>query len=702
MVSNKIPQSRILDLANDLAKKLTADQILEGGNITITKENGNLTFAATVPTKVSELENDQKFQTEQQVTDAIGEAIGRVLQFNIEVVDALPEVSAAKTHTIYLVKKAGDPVGSDIYDEYLLIEGAFEHIGSTDVDLSGYLTKADAEATYVAKEEGKGLSTNDYTTEEKEKLAGIEADADVNLIESIKVNGGEAIAIADDKSVDIVIDKATVGLDKVDNTADADKPVSTATQAALDLKADATDLDSYYTKSETDQMIATATIPDATTEAAGKVELATQEEVTAGTDAVRAVTPATLKVELDKKANAEAMTEALAGKADLVDGKIPEAQLPSYVDDVLEYADLASFPEAGESGKIYVALDDGKIYRWSGSAYAQINGGLVLGETEATAFRGDQGKVAYDHSQLTSGNPHQVSYAELTGTNPSYTKEEADNAFVAKEEGKGLSTEDFTTELKTKLEGVEADADVNLIESVKVNGEALVIAEDKSVDVTVPTKTSDLENDNNFMEATLIQAGNNVTIDRTEGKVIINAVAQAGSTVATRVDTFENTAGLTSITLTEQANATDITINAGNTALLNSTWTLGADNKTITFDEEIEAGVTVEAKYFVAAPAPMDNYATIPQTISAQQIAPNTLNVWGEVAALDLTFAAPISTIVNEYAFVFSSGDTPTTLTLPDNVKWMNGTALEIKANKKYLVSVIYDGTDYLAIGGEF
>lgn len=702
MVSNKIPQSRIQDLVEDLAKKLTADQILEGSNITITKENGNLTFAATVPTKVSELENDQLFQTEQQVTDAIGAAIGGVLQFNIEVVQALPEVADAKTHTIYLVKKAGEPTGSDIYDEYLLIEGAFEHIGSTDVDLSGYLTKADAEATYVAKEEGKGLSANDFTNEDKAKLDGIEADADVNLIESIKVNGGEAIAIGDDKSVDIVIDKATVGLDKVDNTADADKPVSTATQAALDLKADATDLDNYYTKAEADQMIADATIPDATTEAAGKVEIATQEEVTAGEDATRVVTPATLKVELDKKANAEAMTEALAGKADLVDGKVPADQLPSYVDDVLEYADLASFPEAGESGKIYVALDDGKIYRWSGSAYVQINGGLVLGETEATAFRGDQGKVAYDHSQLTSGNPHQVSFAELTGTNPSYTKEEADAAFVAKEEGKGLSTEDFTTEEKAKLAAVEADADVNLIEAIKVNGEALEIAEDKSVDIAVPTKTSELENDSNFMEATNIQAGDNVIIDRTEGKVIINAVAQAGSTVATRVDTFENTAGLTQIVLTEQANASDITVNAGNSALLNSTWSLGADNKTITFDEEIEAGVMVEAKYFVAAPAPMDNYATIPQTISAQQISPNTVNVWGEVAALDLTFAAPISTIVNEYAFVFTSGATPTVLTLPENVRWMNGTPLEIKANKKYLVSVIYDGTDYLAIGGEF
>lgn len=54
-------------------------------------------------------------------------------------------------------------------------------------------------------------------------------------------------------------------------------------------------------------------------------------------------------------------------------GKVPAAQLPSYVDDVLEYADLAAFPVTGEAGKIYVALDTNKTYRWSGSAYIEIS-----------------------------------------------------------------------------------------------------------------------------------------------------------------------------------------------------------------------------------------------------------------------------------------------------------------------------------------
>jgi hypothetical protein len=59
-------------------------------------------------------------------------------------------------------------------------------------------------------------------------------------------------------------------------------------------------------------------------------------------------------------------------KADLVDGKVPAAQLPSYVDDIIEVANFSALPETGETGKIYLTLDNNKIYRWSGSVYIEI------------------------------------------------------------------------------------------------------------------------------------------------------------------------------------------------------------------------------------------------------------------------------------------------------------------------------------------
>lgn len=106
----------------------------------------------------------------------------------------------------------------------------------------------------------------------------------------------------------VTLSKAHVGLSNVDNTSDADKPISSATQTALNAKQSA---------SEKGQPNGYAALD--------------------------------------------------------VAGKVPAAQLPSYVDDVLEAADFAALPATGEVGKIYVTLDNGKIYRWSGSTYIEIS-----------------------------------------------------------------------------------------------------------------------------------------------------------------------------------------------------------------------------------------------------------------------------------------------------------------------------------------
>lgn len=103
------------------------------------------------------------------------------------------------------------------------------------------------------------------------------------------------------------------------------------------------------------------------------------------------------------------------GVAELDDtGHVPVSQLPSYVDDVQEYASRSAFPATGEAGKIYVATDTNLTYRWSGSGYVEISPSLALGETSATAYRGDRGKAAYDHSQVKDGsNPHGTTFASL-------------------------------------------------------------------------------------------------------------------------------------------------------------------------------------------------------------------------------------------------------------------------------------------------
>lgn len=77
-------------------------------------------------------------------------------------------------------------------------------------------------------------------------------------------------------------------------------------------------------------------------------------------------------------------------------GKIASSYLPSYVDDVMEYASKASFPTTGESGKIYVDTSTNLTWRWSGTTYIEISPSLALGETSSTAYAGDKGKANAD------------------------------------------------------------------------------------------------------------------------------------------------------------------------------------------------------------------------------------------------------------------------------------------------------------------
>lgn len=97
-------------------------------------------------------------------------------------------------------------------------------------------------------------------------------------------------------------------------------------------------------------------------------------------------------------------------------GIINQANLPSYVDDVLEFANKTAFPAKGENGKIYVAQDTNKTYRWSGTAYVEISPSLALGTTASTAFRGDYGNTAYQHAVAKGGAFAQGMYKFTTNS----------------------------------------------------------------------------------------------------------------------------------------------------------------------------------------------------------------------------------------------------------------------------------------------
>jgi hypothetical protein len=143
------------------------------------------------------------------------------------------------------------------------------------------------------------------------------------------------------------------------------------------------------------------------------------------------------KVTTDSKGRVTSGTTLAAGDipnldaAKITSGVIDAARLPSYVDDVVEAANLASFPATGETGKIYVALDTNKVYRWSGTVYVYITSGAVdsvAGKTGVvTLVAGDVGLGSVENkssatirSEITSGNvTTALGFTPYNATNPS-------------------------------------------------------------------------------------------------------------------------------------------------------------------------------------------------------------------------------------------------------------------------------------------
>lgn len=99
---------------------------------------------------------------------------------------------------------------------------------------------------------------------------------------------------------------------------------------------------------------------------------------------------------------AAVLASELAKKADLVDGKVPAAQLPSYIDTIMPYISRAYFPAQGEDNVIYKAKDTNKTYRWDGEDYTEVASSLALGETSATAFAGNRGVALENTVAATS------------------------------------------------------------------------------------------------------------------------------------------------------------------------------------------------------------------------------------------------------------------------------------------------------------
>lgn len=297
-------------------------------------------------------------------------------------------------------------------------------------------SEANAMAYAISAASSASAASGSATAASASELSAAQSAADAAASAAIAADASPVQSVAG-RVGDVVLTKDDVGLNNVDNTADGTKVVFSASRLTgartLSVTGDATGstpvdwsgnhsialtLANSGVAAGAYNNSATAVIPFIV-DAKGRVT---------GIGAPVTITPAFASITskpttLAGYGIADAIPMSARGASNGVasldaDGLIPLTQLPSYVDDVLEFANLAAFPAVGAQGKIYVALDTNKTYRWSGSVYIYITSGAVdsvAGKTGVvTLVKGDVGLGSVDN---TSDASKPVSTAQQAALN---------------------------------------------------------------------------------------------------------------------------------------------------------------------------------------------------------------------------------------------------------------------------------------------
>lgn len=228
-------------------------------------------------------------------------------------------------------------------------------------------------------------------------------------------------------------------------------------------------------------------------------------------------------------------------------GIIPSAQLPSYVDDVIEVDTFSNLPGTGESGKIYIVQDTNLTYRWSGTGYVEISKSLALGETSSTAYPGDKGKATTDKLNKTSNkvvvgpttvNPSTdkivLKYqTHFTSTNSDSEDSHIINAATTSQAGVMSSAD------KTKLNGLKDQAGITSdIDAVQTNLETHINNKSNPHEVTkdqVGLGNVDNTSDANKPISNATQTALNGKFSATDGNALKQRVDNIPELVATDI-----------------------------------------------------------------------------------------------------------------------------------------------------------------------
>lgn len=507
----------------------------------------------TVPTKVSDINNDTGF-----VTNAVADLLNYYLKsetYTKSEVNSLlsPKLkfrsvvelpNEGESDTIYLVPATSSKT-KNVKDEWIWVDSDWERIGSTEFVLT--IVQSTTGITINNTELQDASTTDDglMTKEGFTKLSGIEAGAEVNIIEEVQLNG-TALTVDANRAVNVALTKSDVGLGNVDNTADLLKPVSAAQQYALDQKPDIAMGVEEWSSSLTYGL-------NAFTNYGGMLYLSLKADnvnhspadedpsdyewwepyssggggtpgqpspggfkhftIGDGTQTEWTLTHSLQTLDVATEMyymSGYRTTDARVERININQVKIIFKSAPALNSvRVIVYAPGSVISDGSVVTKYSLGLDnvdntsdlDKPV---STAQQTALDGKIDKLSTKPTA--GTYTKVTINsEGVVTTGTTllaTDIPTIEETQVNGLTTDL---NSKVDKVTGYGLSKNDFTDALNTKLTGIEDNAEVNIIETVKVDGTALTPDNDRSVNVDLSGKVDKVSgkdlSENDFTDA---------------------------------------------------------------------------------------------------------------------------------------------------------------------------------------------------------
>lgn len=199
---------------------------------------------------------------------------------------------------------------------------------------------------------------------------------------------------------------------------------------------------------------------------------------------------------------------------------------------ILWFDEYSDFPIGGKADKIYIDKSSGSIYYWNENSYKTISSSIALGETATTAYRGDRGKIAFDHSQQTYGNPHNITKEDIGLNNVDNTADVDKRVSYAADAG---TVNSLTVETAVPAQAKFTDTTYHLLQDEQDEGLIYLKDSNNNIDtVHIPTVSGE-----DAISVQIDSSAGNIFISRNISTTLTCTVYKGNKDITNQVQSFK-------------------------------------------------------------------------------------------------------------------------------------------------------------------